>query len=341
LVALSSHKSRGALNGALRMVTLGGVAAAFFLLGIALAERGLGTATLADIAGQRLAAPNMASVGVALIMLAVACMAGIAPLNAWTAATYGKGSNFAVLAVASIGACGAMLALAHLSVAVLPAPALGGRLGLALSVLGVASAIIGSLQAIGAANIWRLAGYSAAAQLGCVVLAIALGSPAGLEAAFVQTLALGASSIALIGAAALGGVDDSMSSLDGLGRRAPFASIVMTAGALSLMGAPLTLSFLGRWRLVEAALGIGWWWVAAAAIVLSLAGSYYGGRIIERIYFRHATQTTSGAKEELRWKFALAPALVAAFITIVSAVEPSLLLRAASAASQVILERSP
>ncbi len=132
-----------------------------------------------------------------------------------------------------------------------------------------------------------------------------------------------------------------MSSLDGLGRRAPGASIVMTAGALSLMGAPLTLSFLGRWRLVEAALGIGWWWVAAAAIVLSLAGSYYGGRLIERIYFRHATQSLSGAKEDLRWKFALVPALAAAFLTIASAIEPSLLLRAASAASQVILERAP
>lgn len=341
LVALSSHRSRGALNGALRMATLGGVAAAFFLLGIGLAERGLGNSVIADIAGQRIAAPNLTGVGIALIMFALVCKAGIAPLNAWTGASYGKASAFATLAVAAIGAPGAMLALAHISAFALAAPAIGGGLGLALSVIGVASAIIGSVQAIGAANIWRLAAYSAAAQLGCVVLAIALGSPAGLEAAFIQVLALAASLIALIGAATLGGADDGMSSLDGLGRRAPLASIVMTAGALSLMGAPLTLSFLGRWRLVEAALGIGWWWVAAAAIVLSLAGSYYGGRLIERVYFRHATQSPSGAKEDLRWKFALAPALAVAFITIASAIEPSLLLRAASAASQVILERAP
>ncbi len=341
LVALSSHKSRGALNGALRMTTLGGVAAAFFLLGIGLAQRGLGTAVIADIASQRIVAPNLTGAGIALIMLALVCKAGVAPLNAWAAASYGKASAFATLALAAIGAPGAMLALAHVAASALAAPAIGGGLGLALSVVGVASAIIGSMQAIGAANIWRLAAYSAAAQLGCVILAIALGSPAGLEAAFIQVLALAASLTALIGAACLSGADDTMSSLDGLGRRAPLASIVMTAGALSLMGAPLTLSFLGRWRLVEAALGIGWWWVAAAAIVLSLAGSYYGGRLIERIYFRHATQSPSGAKEDLRWKLALAPALVAAFITIASAIEPSLLLRAASAASQVILERAP
>jgi NADH:ubiquinone oxidoreductase subunit 2 (subunit N) len=144
----------------------------------------------------------------------------------------------------------------------------------------------------------------------------------------------------LVGGAALSGVDARMTSLDGLGRRAPLAGIVMTAGALSLMGAPLTLSFLGRWRLVEAALGIGWWWVAAAAIILSLAGSYYGGRLIERIYFRHATQTLTEAGDGLRWKFALGPALLAAFITIASAVEPTLLLHAASTASQMIMDRA-
>lgn len=340
LVALSSYKSRGALNAALRMATLGGIAAAFFLLGAALAERALGGATIATIANQRIAAPNMAAAGLALMLIALVCKAGLAPMNAWAAATYGKANGFAMLAIGGVGASGAMFALAHVATSALAAPAIGAGIGLGLSVFGVASAVIGSVQAIGAGNIWRLASYSAAAQMGCVVLAIALGSPAGFEAALIQTVALSASLVALVGGAALSGVDARMTSLDGLGRRAPLAGIVMTAGALSLMGAPLTLSFLGRWRLVEAALGIGWWWVAAAAIILSLAGSYYGGRLIERIYFRHATQSLTEAGDGLRWKFALAPALLAAFITIASAVEPTLLLHAASTASQMIMDRA-
>ena len=340
LVAVSSYRSRGALNGALRMATLGGVAAAFFLLGVALAERALGSGTIATIASQRIVAPNMAAVGLALMLVALACKAGLAPLNAWAAATYGKASGFATLSLCAVGASGAMFALVHVATAALAAPAIGAGVGLALSVLGVTSAVIGSVQAIGAGNIWRLAAYSGAAQMGCVVLAIALGSPAGIEAALIQTVALSASLVAIVGGASLSGADARMTSLDGLGRRAPFAGIVMTAGALSLMGAPLTLSFLGRWRLVEAALGIGWWWVAAAAIVLSLAGSYYGGRLIERIYFRHATQSLAEAGDGLRWKFALAPALVAAFIAIASAVEPTLLLHAVSAASQMIMDRA-
>src|SRR5262249_13722334 len=64
LVALSSHKSRGALNGALRMLTLGGVAAAFLVLGVGLAERGLGGVAIGEIAGARIGAPNLTGVGV-------------------------------------------------------------------------------------------------------------------------------------------------------------------------------------------------------------------------------------------------------------------------------------
>ncbi len=340
IVALSAARTRSALNGALRMATLGGIGAALFLLGLALAERGLGGAVIATIASRRIVAPNMAGVGLALMMVALLCKAGLAPVNAWSAATFGKASGFAALAVGAIATPAALLVLAHLATTALAAPAIGGGIGLALSVLGVSSAVIGSVQAIGAANIWRLASYSSAAQMGCVVLAIALGSPAGIEAALIQIVALSASVTALVGAASISGVDARMTSLDGLGRRAPFAGIVMTAGALGLMGAPLTLAFLGRWRLVEAALGIGWWWVAAAAIVLSLAGSYYGGRLIERIYFRHATQSLADENVVAGWKFALAPALAAAFIAIASAVEPTLLLRAADAASQAIMDRA-
>ena len=51
----------------------------------------------------------------------------------------------------------------------------------------------------------------------CVVLAIALGSPAGIEAALIQTIALSASAVALVGAASLSGVDATTSKARALG----------------------------------------------------------------------------------------------------------------------------
>jgi NADH:ubiquinone oxidoreductase subunit 2 (subunit N) len=105
------------------------------------------------------------------------------------------------------------------------------------------------------------------------------------------------------------------------------------------MGAPLTLGFLGRWRLVEAGLGADWWWAAAAAIVASLAGVFYGGRLIERLYFRRAASTTAADRDVLR--FALAPALVAAICATAIGLSPGLLLRATTAAAAMLTGAAP
>ena len=183
---------------------------------------------------------------------------------------------------------------------------------------------------------WRLAGYAGAAQLGCALLGLGLGSPAGLQGAIVQLAALAASVTALIAAAVLGGVNGTLVSLDGLGRRAPIAGAIMIVAALGLMGAPLTLSFLGRWLLVEAALGVGWWWAAMTTIAASLAASYYGGHLIERVYFRRATQAPSAGQRF--GKVALVPAIIFAVVMIFSAIEPGIVLNVAALASRTLVE---
>jgi multicomponent Na+:H+ antiporter subunit D len=146
---------------------------------------------------------------------------------------------------------------------------------------------------------------------------------------FAQT----AAALALLGGAATLGGASSLTALDGLARRAPLASAAMSIGALSLMGAPLTIGFLGRWRLLEAGLGAGWAWTAAAAIFASLAAVFFGGRLIERLYFRRATTTVHQSRDP--WRAALAPALIAAIAAIAWGLEPSWLLRSAETASHL------
>jgi NADH:ubiquinone oxidoreductase subunit 2 (subunit N) len=104
------------------------------------------------------------------------------------------------------------------------------------------------------------------------------------------------------------------------------------------MGAPLTIGFLGRWRMIEAAVGVGWWWAACAAIAASLAGVFYGGRLIERVYFRRASTSVESAP---RWGFAFAPALLAAILATAWGVEPSVLLHAAGAAASLMVGLAP
>jgi formate hydrogenlyase subunit 3/multisubunit Na+/H+ antiporter MnhD subunit len=333
LVALSGERDRAALTGALRMLSVGGVAAALMLLGVGLLHRGLGGLDLAAFAVAPVAAPDLASAGVGLVFAGLALKGGVAPLHLWLGAAFGRTGGLAALALGAVGITGALLAMARVAAAALTAPAIGQGAAMALLVLGLVSVAIGSVQAIGAVNIRRLAAYAGAAQAGCVLLSMALGSPAGFAAALVQIFALCVAALALFGGAAAMGGPGALNALDGLARRAPVASAAIAAGALSLMGAPLTLGSLGRWRMIEAGVGAGWWWTAGAVIVTSLAAVFYGGRLIERLYFRRASLPYEGASDP--WRALLGPALVTAIAAITIGLAPGLLLQAAARAGGV------
>ncbi len=331
LVAVSAH--RGALNGALRMVMSGGAGAAFMLLGAALVIYATGSSAVAGAADAMISAPMMATLGYVLLIAPLLLMAGAAPLHAWTGPAYGRSDAGLVLAVASISALAVITRLAAVA-ATTTAPGLADGVAAALVCAGVASVLIGSLQAVGAVNVRRLVAYAGAAQAGCVLVAIALESPAGLAAALVQLLAWGVGAFALLAGIAASR-DTTLAALDGLGRRAPLAGIAITIGALSFMGAPLTLGFLGRWRLIEAGVGAGWWWATGAAIITSLAAVFYGGRLIERLYFRRATEASNFDVDA--WRLARAPVMVAAIVAVACGVAPAWMLDLAQRAAMLAL----
>lgn len=326
-VALSDA-NRGALNGAMRMFAHGGASAALMLTGIGFVSRAASIVEIAALAAAGNAA--LCIVGLVLVLLSLAVKAGLAPLHAWAGAALGRAGAFPALMLGVVSTTAALAVLLRVGASAAAAPELASAVEATLAALGAASIVIGSIQAMGAVNLRRLAAYAFASQAGCVLLSVSLGSPAGFAAALVQMVALAAAMLALFGAAAAAR-DGSLQALDGLGRRYPIAGVAVTIGALSLMGAPLTIGFLGRWRLIEAAVGAGWWWVAGIALLSSLAAVFYGGRLIERVYFRRAAAIASADKD--LWRVLVAPALVAAILAIALGVEPSVLLQASARAA--------
>lgn len=330
---LASSPARGALNGAARMLAAGGAGAALALCGIALVMRSFGSLNLADLGAAHVEAAAAAAVGAGLVLASIVLKTGAAPFQGWIGAAFGRAGGAALLVLGAVGATGALAVAIRLIAYLVPAPAIGEGLSTALAAMGCVSVVIGSLQAVGARNLPRLAAYAVVAQAGCVLLSVALGSPAGFAAALVQMTSLAASALALFGGAVAAGVQN-LDHLDGVSRRAPLARAAITAGALSLMGAPLTLGFLGRWRLVEASVGADWWWAAGAVIFASLSGVFYGGRLIERLYFRRATHQFEGGGG--LWRIVLAPALIVSILATAWGLAPSLLLNAANAAAAMM-----
>jgi len=331
LVSLS-ERPRGGLNGALRMLAMGGAGAALFIVGAALIGAGVGSLSLGAAGRTALPAPPLAAAGFALALFSLALKAGVAPLHGWAGPAFGRASGFTAAMLGAVNCAGATALVVRFAADALAAPAIAEGLSVMLAALGSASVVIGSAQAMGAVELRRLAAYALAALSGGVLLSAALGSPAGYAAALVQLFALAAAALGLLCGAAAAGVR-TIAQLDGLSRRAPLASAGITASALSLISAPLTIGFLGRWRLVEAAIGAGWWWAAGAMVVASLAGVFYGGRLIERIYFRRAEETLPQVADS---GVAYAPALFAAIAATALGLAPGVLLTAAAGAAALL-----
>lgn len=333
LTAMRGVRDNALLNGAFRMLIAGATASALLFLSAALFARLLGRLDFTSLPMADFTSPVLAAFAAAAAVLALAIKAGVAPLHSWLAASVGRGGGAGAAVVGVACVVGALAVLARWAAHAMPAPQIGGAVSVVLAALGAASAVIGSMQAIGAQTPLRMGAYAGTAQAGCVLISIALGSPAGFASALIQIAALAASGLALYAGAAVGQVH-SFSMLDGYGHRAPLASAAIMASALSLMGAPLTIGFLGRWRLVEAGVGAGWWWAAAIAVAVSLAGVFYGGRLIERMYFRRVAEVQHEAPSA--WNVVMAPVLVIAIAAIAIGLAPGALLRWASAAADLV-----
>ncbi|MBL8548410.1 MAG: hypothetical protein JNJ73_00390 [Hyphomonadaceae bacterium] len=333
LVALSAARERAAAPAALRHLASGAAFGILLALGMALAFNATGSMDFqfaASAHGRTLAA------GIALVCVALAGAAAAAPLNATFVHAVDRGGSLAGLLIGGVGV-GAMLIV--LMRAALGAHGAGPEVARAVSTLvaglGAASMAIGSVQAMGAQDVRRLAAYASAAQAGAVMIALGVISANGAAAGLMHVAALGLATIGILGGAAIATRRNAGDAIDGLGWRAPMAGAAMAASALSLIGAPLTVGFATRWRLVEGTIQAGWWWAAGALIAASLAAVVYAGRIVERLYLR------ASAEEARAPSFALAPTHVAVTVaTIWLGFNASDLWRAALGAGQLLL-RAP
>jgi multicomponent Na+:H+ antiporter subunit D len=66
----------------------------------------------------------------------------------------------------------------------------------------------------------------------------------------------------------------------------PLTMAAFVVGGLSLIGVPLTVGFVSKWALIQAALERGWWVLAVIILMTSLLAVVYVWRIVEAGYFR-------------------------------------------------------
>ena len=339
LIALA--RDRRALLASYQYLIVGTIGATFIVIGVGLLYLMTGTLNLADMA-QRLAPlrgtrPVLAAL--AFLTVGLSLKAAVFPLHQWLPNAYAYAPSAVSAFVAATGTKVALYVLMRYYFTVFGQAQVFERLPMQemLLLLALAGMFGASTVAIFQTDLKRLFAYSSVAQVGYIILGLALDSATGLTASIVHlfnhAVTKGATFMLLGGiAATAGGVG--LARVRGLGRSMPVASLGIVLCGLSLIGVPGTAGFISKWMLVQAAIETGQWWLVAAVVASSLLAIAYVWRFVEAAYF-DAPPADAPPIARMRWTL-LAPSAVLVAATIYFGIDTSFTLRSAAlAASQL------
>lgn len=303
---IAMGRDRRALTASFTYLIMGTIGATFYLIGVGFLYVMTGTLNMADLA-ERLPelTENSSTVrtAFALIVTGVCLKLALFPLHLWLPNAYTYAPSAVTAMVAATATKVAVYVLIRFVYTIFGTEFSFGTEPLAgvlvpLAAIGLLSA---STVSITQPNIKRMLAYSSVAQIGYIVLGLAMGTLTGLTAALLHMFNHGLMKGALfmaLGAVAyrLGGTN--IEQMRGLSKTMPLTFWAFVVGGLSLIGVPLTVGFISKWYLIVAAVELGWWPIVVAIVAGSMLAVVYIGRVIEAGVFQQPSDPT---RREAPW----------------------------------------
>ena len=292
LVAYAFFNKRS-LEGGIKYMVLSAAGSAFLLFGMALLYAESGSLGFSEI-GKAIAATGMpspiASLGLGMMLVGLGFKLSLVPFHLWTPDVYegAPAPVAAFLATASkVAVFGVLVRLFQISPA-----ATSGVLTDVMSVIAVASIIVGNLLALTQNNLKRLLGYSSIAHFGYLMIAMVASKGMAVEAINVYLVtyvltSLGAFGVVTLMSSPYSGRDaDAMFEYRGLFWRRPYLTAVLTVMMLSLAGIPLTTGFIGKFYIIATGVEAHLWWLTGTLVVGSAIGLFYYLRVMVTLYLQ-------------------------------------------------------
>ncbi len=317
LTAFAKRSGKSA-EAAIKYYLFGGMSAAFLLFGFSYLYGITGSTNLQQIVRATYGSNGVNATPllmVALVMIAAGLGFKIAavPFHLWAPDAYEGAPAPAAAFIASVSKVASFALLISIGTAALhvfgdahvvrfvivTTGRLPKTIGLAapwsfaLTILAVASMVLGNLAALAQTSVRRLLAYSAIAHAGYMLLALAYfsHSPVSAQAVLYYILTYG---LTAIGAFAVVGVvervngSDQMDAFAGLHRRSPILAGVMLVLFLSLAGIPPLVGFWAKFNLfttvLEVAKGSVPFGLVALAVAMSAVSLYYYLQVLKRAF---------------------------------------------------------
>jgi NADH-quinone oxidoreductase subunit N len=278
------------LEAGIKYLLLAAVSSAFLLFGMALIYTELGTMEFARMVSWRTAAGPVRSVfvhtGLALTLIGLGFKLAVVPFHMWTPDVY-EGAPAPITAFVATVSKGAVVALLVRYLLQTGAATYGPVL-LVLSLIAIASMVLGNVLALLQDNVKRLLAYSSIAQLGYLLVVLVAGGPRLAEAVTYYVAAYIITTLCAFGCVTvLSGKTadaDTFAAYRGLFWRRPGVALVFAVALLSLAGIPLTAGFVGKLYVLAASVASALWLLAVLVVLNSAMGLFYYLRLVITMY---------------------------------------------------------
>lgn len=318
-------------ESSLKYFLTGSFASAIMLYGISLVYGQAGSTNF-EAVGRALGAEG-ATVGVVfaifLVAIGLAFKVSAAPFHMWTPDVY-QGAPTPVAAFFSVGPKAAAFSVI-MAAFIVAFPGAAVQWGVLFIVLSVATMLAGNLFALVQTNVKRMLAYSSIAHAGYLLAGVGAmgwsknsypGQGVLIYLAAYTFMNLGAFGVlTYLKAQQPDKFDYSLKRMAGLGRRSPWAGVLLSLFLLSLAGIPGTAGFIGKFYVFGAVVRADLVWLAVIGVLLSAVSVYYYLRVIVSMFFKEPEEEYA-VKGPITGGMAVALG-VSAIVTLAIGVAPS------------------
>ncbi|MDR2725829.1 MAG: NADH-quinone oxidoreductase subunit N [Candidatus Adiutrix sp.] len=315
-------RSREAAEAGLKYILFGAAATAVALFGLSWIIAGQQTTFIQELMFRDwdFAQNPLAVAGLTLFMGGLFYKLALFPFHFWAPDAYQGASNETAAFMATLPKLGAAVVLVRLGVLVLPGQALAD----VLAVLAALSMTFGNLCALAQRDLKRMLGFSSVAHAGYLIVGLVPPTPAGLAAASFYALAyllMNLLAFWILCRLAPDGRNLTYRDLNGLSRRSPALALSLTIAAMSLVGLPPSVGFIGKLWLIMGAWGHGYDWLVITLCVNSALAIFYYLSLVRHAYTEGEDDPLRGAAPDLS-PVAIGGALALAFMVVLLGVLP-------------------
>ena len=296
LIAMGARRDRRALTAAFNYLVMGTIGATFFVIGLGLLYQATGTLNMGDLHDRLIGQENrMVQAGFAFILVGMGLKAAMFPMHLWlpNAYTYAPSAVTAFMAATATKVAVYVLIRFFFTVFNFDFAFIGASFTYVLLPLGLVGMFAASLVAVFQDDIKRMLAYSSVAQIGYMLLGLSFATVEGLTATLVHmfnhALMKGALFMA-VACVVLRAGSSSIKAFAGLSKRMPVTTWAFLISGLSLIGVPLTVGFISKWYLLDAAFSAGHWYAGFLIVASSLIALLYIGRVAEQMLLKEPAE---------------------------------------------------